>query len=115
MSLRPEPIRGEPLRYYVHSETVGDETHVVDLTENDGNGNCSCTDFAMRRQPMLRQTGTIVQFERGRDGKIVSNTTECKHISAAKHHLATSVAKEACLPKRAAPVTIKQSADGLPF
>ena len=114
--MRAEPIRGEALRYTVHSETVGDETHVVDLTENDGNGACSCRDFETRRGPNYHRNGkVIVEYGRDDKGKVIKEATRCKHLNAAFLQFATDVAKEHGTVKRAQPVTMKERADGLPF
>ena len=112
--MRVEPIRGEFLRYRVHSETKGDEEHVVDLHANDGNGECSCDQFTFRCGPMWSKTKEMVNYERGKDGKL-SPATRCKHLNAAFLHLATSVAQEAQVEERAKPTTVRASNDGLPF
>ena len=112
----PENIEGEPLRYYVHSETVGNETHVVDLAANNGNGECSCTDFAMRRAPNFRHNGGhTVHYYLDTEGKVGKDATTCKHIHAAQLDLAVLVARESNVQERAKPVTIRESNDGLPF
>jgi hypothetical protein len=105
----PEPIEGEAGRYYVHSETVGNETHVVDLTANNGNGECSCTDFAMRRAPNFRNNGGhIVHYYIDSNGKVGKDATTCKHCHAAHLHFAVLCAQQLnTQEQRAKPTTIK--------
>jgi hypothetical protein len=112
----PEPIKGEPFRYYVHSETVGNETHVVDLASNNGNGECSCTDFQMRRGPNLNKNGGVtVHYYLDKDGKVGKDATTCKHIHSAMLEFAVHTARSVCVQERAKPQTIRESDDGLPF
>ena len=116
--LRAEAILGEHLRYYVHSQTHGDETHVVDLLENDGNGACSCRDFETRRGPNYHKNGKqIVEYAKDEKGKVVAGASRCKHINAAVFQYANDMLRReaAHATKRAKPTTIKERSDSLPF
>jgi hypothetical protein len=58
-------IAGEPTRFYVSSARVGRPPYLVDLSENDGHGQCDCPDWRIRR---AKKTGDEAQ---------------CKHLAAA--------------------------------
>jgi hypothetical protein len=118
VSVKPEPIRGEFGRYRYPSRTQGKADHIIDLAMNDGNGQCSCQDFEFRRGPNYRENGgEIVHWYLDEDNeyKVGKDCTQCFHIHEALIHLATVVAQEAGDQQRAAPVTIKENDDGLPF
>ena len=66
------------LRFRVRSETRAAIEHVVDLGEFDGFGECSCEDYQFRIMPVIREQGT-------------SGLTRCKHLTAARLHLADQV------------------------
>ena len=64
----------EPLRYHVESWRSRDP-YLVDLTENQGNGECNCADFITRRNIAIR------------DGaELFSDKTMCVHIKACRRH-----------------------------
>ena len=63
-------------RMWVRSRTDPWKEYLVDLVEYDGNGACTCDDFAFRKAPML---------ERG-FGKL--GRIECWHIKQAKRFFA---------------------------
>jgi hypothetical protein len=65
----------DKLTYEVLSETVHQQHYLVDLSENAGNGECSCADFGTRRAPKLKATGKIVNYGH-------PDATRCKHINA---------------------------------
>ncbi len=67
-------IPGEPLRYRVQSLRSRDP-HLVDLTENKGNGECDCADFITRRNIAIRD---------GAD--LFTDRTMCIHIKEARIH-----------------------------
>lgn len=66
------------LRFRVVSETRGEIEHVVDLGEFNGFGECSCEDYQFRILPAIKESGT-------------SGLTRCKHLTAARLHLADEV------------------------
>lgn len=108
--MRAEPVEGEKLRYYVHSESEENETHVVDLAALNGNGECSCTDFTMRRAPAFNKNGgNVVHFEKDKKGRVVAEATYCKHIAVAKMELATEIGRTINLDNRPKPVTIRDN------
>ncbi len=63
-------IEGEVFRYYVHSVNGGGD-YLVDLEENDFQGECSCPHFTCRLGPRISDR------ERGPH-------LRCKHIIAAR-------------------------------
>jgi hypothetical protein len=67
------PITGEPTRFFVASDSVA-EPHLVDLSEYQGNGACSCEQFQFRLQGTL-DTG-------GRDWS-EKQSLRCKHLRRA--------------------------------
>lgn len=75
-------IKGEPLRYYVASHSRLGISHVVDLSMNYGNGECSCENFQFTRLPVLLR------------GDIPSERTECRHIREAKRFLALYIIRK---------------------
>ena len=48
-------IPREPLRSYVPSRTHKGQPHLVDLEENNFNGQCSCRHFETRLAPLIRE------------------------------------------------------------
>lgn len=48
---------------------------MVVMDDHDGNGSCSCEDFAMRRYPLFKIVGTPC------------DDTRCEHIKAARRYL----------------------------
>lgn len=64
------------LRFRFESDTRPDIAHVVDLAGLAGFGECSCEDFQYRILP-ARMRG--------------EQSARCKHIEAARQHLATMV------------------------
>ena len=95
-----EPISGEHWRFMVSSEGRDDSTHVVDLTSNDGVGECSCEDWTFRKFPHWRKTGEV---------------TECKHITAVMLWEMRRQMSESVEHARPKAMTVKASQDGLPF
>ena len=78
-----EPIIGEAMRFWVQSS--GDYPHLVDMNENNGNGECSCGDFKYKKIICFRNNGKrIVNYG-------FANTTRCKHINTVLVHLGNLV------------------------
>lgn len=67
------------LRYRFTSDTRADIAHVVDLGEFEGFGECSCEDFQYRILPSLVRNVDPSTLKR------------CKHLLAAREHLADQV------------------------
>jgi len=65
-----------PLRFLVASDTQPDVSHLVDLSEHEGRGRCSCQHFEFRIAPNI---------EAGLPHE------KCKHIRAAREYLADAV------------------------
>jgi len=86
--LKVTEITREPFRYLVESHS-GELEYLVDLTARvvDGraHGQCHCTWFTTTANPNLERTGkwepnaTVL-------GNVKQQTTECKHIAAARNH-----------------------------
>jgi len=83
-----EEIPGEPFRYYVQSESRPEIFHMVDLTENDGNGCCTCENFQMVAYPNWKRHGKWIPYAPGRQG-----CSECRHIRAALDHFHETVTR----------------------
>lgn len=66
------PIDGEVGRFIVNSTSQKDESHIVDMSLNNGNGSCSCTDFSTRRYQNYKKYNRTILFGDSR--------TVCKHI-----------------------------------
>lgn len=63
-----EAIKGEPLRFYVKSDSDR-LPYLVDLLLNSGNGACSCKSFQCSKSPAIKE------------GKpLHTHYTMCKHI-----------------------------------
>jgi hypothetical protein len=71
-----EELPNEPFRYRVESRRG--HSHIVDLTERDGHGVCTCEYFQFVARPNHKRHGEWIPFAPGRHG-----TTECRHIRAA--------------------------------
>jgi len=73
------------LRFFVASESDGETEYLVDLAELWGNGRCDCYHFRCRLEPRIKKHPGLA--------------LRCKHIIAARDHLAdrviASVMKEA--------------------
>lgn len=69
------PIQHEPLSYIVKSDRNNDHADLVNLTYHNGNGHCSCPDFAYKKLPNIN------------DGQPLFTTlTVCKHITLAQEY-----------------------------
>lgn len=116
--MKISPIHGEKWRYYVHSVSENNAEHIVDLSANNGNGECSCRDFETRRGPNFHRNGkNIVDYMRDDKGKVDTEATYCKHIQAVRNHLFNSILPDmvAGAQQKTKPVTIRANDDGLPF
>jgi hypothetical protein len=78
-----KPIKGEPLRYLVESWGRNGNCHMVDLTENGGNGACSCEDFSCRCFPNLKESNGV-WTPYGNPERPSPKRTQCAHIAAAR-------------------------------
>ena len=67
-----EPVDGELLRFRVRSDRDG-RPYLVDLSAFNGNGNCQCQDFQIRKLPELLK---------GAHG--FGHVAMCKHIIRAR-------------------------------
>lgn len=99
-TIRVQEIAGEALRYLVESWSNPKLPHLVDLSDHNGNGSCSCTDFVTRRQINIRE---------GAD--LFTRDTSCRHLVAARKHftiqtltqVAAMVKEQEKAPRRPAP------------
>jgi len=73
-------LHDPPLRWHVTSEH-GHAPYLVDLAEFEGHGWCDCKHFRCVLNPVL---------ESGKRGEHL----RCKHIRAARHHLAELVVQK---------------------
>lgn len=72
--LKKSITQESPTRYIFNSLTQQDIAHVVDLTSNKLNGECTCQHFQMRVKPMIKQGILDPSSEKAR----------CKHIRVAR-------------------------------
>lgn len=77
------PIVGECLRYYVSSATNPNAPHMVDLSENHGNGACSCRDWITRRNPAIKAGAPLF-----------TRATSCRHVLAARRYFTIATLTE---------------------
>lgn len=63
------------LTFHVSSESKEEEFYTIDMAEHEGNGVCTCRDFATRCEPEFRQAQHIREYGQ-------HNRTRCKHINA---------------------------------
>lgn len=99
------PVPGEALRYWVQSsESL---PHFVDLSENDGNGECSCPDFRFRCLPNYRDQTRIIHHG-------YPNATRCKHIKTAMLYFADEVLHQCLARERAAHADVPRRVDADP-
>jgi hypothetical protein len=76
-------VPGEPLRYQVESWADPRLYHVVDLSENGGNGECDCKDFRTRCTANLKANGgKWVHY--GAPGLPNPDRTQCRHCYCAR-------------------------------
>lgn len=78
-----KPLQGQALTYEVESWTNPTKPHIVTLTENDGNGYCTCRDFITRRQPAIDN-----------GAKLFTRDTSCRHVIAARNHFLTHTLRD---------------------
>lgn len=71
VSSYPNDRNPEPFRFWVQS-SAGRERYVVDLASYNGNGKCTCKDFAVRGEP---------------DVSRLSANYRCKHLWMALAHV----------------------------
>lgn len=76
------PIEGEPGRFHVPSSRPKQVPYLVDLSENQGNGECTCPDFLARRGPAIKE------------GKpLFTRATSCLHLIHARNYFCIRVLK----------------------
>jgi hypothetical protein len=75
MTIRPDNSRG---RFWAKSRSEPDHWHLVDLTANNGQGECGCDNWKYRCQPKLKE---------GKSGPGVW----CSHISAVRDSLVSGL------------------------
>jgi len=72
-----EQVAGEWFRLFVRSDTNPRIMHLVDLTEYEWNGACSCQDFQFHKQKHL---------EEGLRDDRFTLTYQCKHMNRARFY-----------------------------
>lgn len=91
-SIRVTEIRGEIARYRVASAENPSFPHLVDLLENNGNGECDCRDFITRCNPNWKRLKHTVEY--GWPGHPNPDRTICKHIHVARKKFTQEILKE---------------------
>lgn len=81
-TVRVQAIPGEPFRYRVESWVDPKHPHMVDLLEQDGNGECDCWDYRKKCSANItKHGGKIVAY--GTPDRPNPDRTQCRHICAA--------------------------------
>ena len=80
--MKIKEIQHEPLRYWA-SSSIRNMTYVVDLSENEGSGSCSCPDYITRRNPAIQQ-----------GEELFTRKTSCKHLLAVRKHFLKTTLRE---------------------
>ena len=70
--LMPHVEQHDPYTFLVRSRSRGGRVYTVSIASNWGNGQCSCEDWSIRRQPALRKNG------------VQGVQSECWHVKEAK-------------------------------
>jgi hypothetical protein len=78
------------LRYVVDSRTRTGVTHVVELDLYDGNGGCTCENFAFEKAPMLKR-GVVAKNS---DDDSEADSLRCAHIKAARRKLVDDIIEQ---------------------
>jgi hypothetical protein len=73
--LHIQPIEAEAMRYLCRSASLPQSHHMVDLSKNYGNGECSCVDFIARRNPAIKA-----------GAELFTRATSCRHLIAVRNH-----------------------------
>ena len=77
-------VEGEPLRYWVQSDNPLEDPYMVDLGLHDGNGECYCKDFTIRKRINIPEK------------PFFSELTTCKHLRYAHQYYLRSTLKHIC-------------------
>ena len=80
-TVRVEEIPGEPMCYRVESWSRPQQPHRVELLANAGFGQCSCTHWATKKWPTIRDKACTY---------IGTKLTDCRHVEAARVKFNTS-------------------------
>jgi hypothetical protein len=84
------------LRYHVASRSQAHEVHLVELDSYAGNGECSCTFFRLKLEPLLRRLVTPEQalaqrLVRLKPGQREQDALRCWHLVEARDQFATDM------------------------
>lgn len=85
----------ERLRFEVQSLTKAEEKRLVDMSEFEGSGFCSCWKFAKTIRPALENQ--IVQWKSERHPEFSYEpdpTFECEHILAVRRHISNRLVQQ---------------------
>ena len=74
------PIEGEPGRFHIPSSRPKQPPYLVDLSENNGNGACSCPDYYARRLPAIKESKPLFTRE-----------TSCMHLIRVRNYFCCRV------------------------
>lgn len=64
---------GDAMRFHVTSADVPGHAYLVDLSENDGLGACTCRDHAARVQPLIDRKQPFKDYP-------LPGRLQCKHV-----------------------------------
>ena len=95
--MTPTAIRFDSaLRYHVASRSQAHEVHLVELDSYAGNGECSCTFFRLKLEPLLLRLVTPEQavaqrLVRLKPGQREQDALRCWHLVEARSQFATDM------------------------
>lgn len=82
-TIQIQPVAGEAMRFLCSSWSHPKQPHLVDLSENQGNGCCSCIDYTTRRGPAIKA---------GAD--LFTRATSCRHLIAVRKYWAMTTLRD---------------------
>jgi len=78
---------GDAMRFIVSSADGDDKEYLVDFTENNGLGACTCRDHAARVQPLIDRKAPFKDYP-------LPGRLQCKHVDKALRWLGKRVVAE---------------------
>lgn len=82
-TVKIQPVAGEAMRFLCESWSQKRAPYLVDLSDNQGNGSCVCTDFITRRNPAIRAGAPLFTRE-----------TSCRHLIAVRKYWAMTTLRD---------------------
>lgn len=82
-TIKIQPVENEAMRFLCESWSAKRAPYVVDLSENQGNGFCPCTDFITRRGPAIKA-----------GAELFTRATSCRHLIAVRKYWAMTTLRD---------------------